>query len=255
MLGKAIKNEFRNREHTVLVVLLMLLAGAIFLRTLNGFKEQVGTVVLIFALLINIVYWAVNIAAFVVAFITPVKDFRDRFFKDQGYLTHTLPLNIPTLIGARLIVDLAIMAQLILVTFFCNWFAYRDDDFLDDIIAIMEMFKYSANKGEIIHYFILSVILLSVAYLSFIWLFCASYTIGHSLFNKYKRIITTVTAVILSTIAFVFFLKTWVSYMTGDLNIDTPDSLMWLFIIAAGVSLIIHVLIVGIIFKKKLNLE
>ena len=96
---------------------------------------------------------------------------------------------------------------------------------------------------------------LSVAYLSFIWLFCASYAIGHSLFNKYKRIITTVTAVILSTIAFVFFLKTWVSYMTGDLNIDTPDSLMWLFIIAAGVSLIIHVLIVGIIFKKKLNLE
>lgn len=255
MLGKAIKNEFRNREHTVLVVLLMLLAGAIFLKTLNGFRGQVETVVLIFAVLINIVYWAVNIAAFVVAFITPVKDFRDRFFKDQGYLTHTLPLNIPTLIGARLIVDLAIMAQLILVTFFCNWFAYRDDEFLDDIITIMEMFKYNANKGEIIHYFTLSVILLSVAYLSFIWLFCASYAIGHSLFNKYKRIITTVTAVIFSAIAFGFFLITWVKYMTGDLNIDTPDGLMWLFIIAAGVSLIIHVLIVGIIFKKKLNLE
>ena len=256
MLGKAIKNEFRNREHTVLVVLLLLLAGAILVKSFSSLDAKNITGMMLIYLLVFIAYLGIDIAAFVVAFISPIKDFRDRFFKDQGYLTHTLPLNIPTLIGARLIVDLAIMAQLILAGFICNWLAWSKDDMLDTLLSFIEMItSEGVDRAKITYYTILIVILVSVSYLSFLWLFCASYAIGHSLFNKHKKVITVVTAVIISSISYYFFVATLVKYISGDFGDMTSDGLIWLFTIVAGVLLVIFVLTVGIIFKKKLNLE
>lgn len=252
MLGKAIKNEFRNREHTVLVVLALFLAGAIFIRTFNNSEKNES---LLIALLVVFVYLGIYISGFVVAFISPIKDFRDRLFKDQGYLTHTLPMNIPTLIGARLIVDLAIMIQLMVAGFIANFLAIKDNDLLDSFIDILKLLKYDTDRGKVIHYFILISILVAVSYLSFIWLFCAAYTVGHSLFNKNKKLISGVAVLIMAFINFCIFKKVLSGYILGEINIESEDALLYLFMGIASVLLLIYVLIVGIVFKKKLNLE
>lgn len=77
---------------------------------------MVGTTAFaVFVKLVDVMFALAMFAVIVMVVLLPCLDFRNRFFKDQGYLTHTLPVKTSTLIGARLICDLVMIAWMVAV--------------------------------------------------------------------------------------------------------------------------------------------
>lgn len=83
---------------------------------LDKLYNVVGTTAFaVFVKLVDVMFALAMFAVIVMVVLLPCLDFRNRFFKDQGYLTHTLPVKTSTLIGARLICDLVMIAWMVAV--------------------------------------------------------------------------------------------------------------------------------------------
>lgn len=116
MLGKCIKNEFVNRSGLVGMISAGVMLFAVIVLGLDKLYNVVGTTAFaVFVKLVDVMFALAMFAVIVMVVLLPCLDFRNRFFKDQGYLTHTLPVKTSTLIGARLICDLVMIAWMVAV--------------------------------------------------------------------------------------------------------------------------------------------
>ncbi|MCR5150583.1 MAG: hypothetical protein K6B52_05110 [Clostridiales bacterium] len=97
MLGKLIKNEFKSNLHSIGLIYVVALVCMAFMALSYVFKIQwisiVATIVLIFA----------GILAVVVTFGCVVLNFQKTLYKDQGYLSFTLPVTSGQLLTAKAI--------------------------------------------------------------------------------------------------------------------------------------------------------
>ena len=107
MLGKCIKNEIVNRYKPLLLAYIVELVYSPIYYMLAQIQPHItNNYIGMLVILLRIMWVFINLGVLGVVFIYPLVDFRNRMFKDQGYLTNTLPVKTSTLIISRAITDI-----------------------------------------------------------------------------------------------------------------------------------------------------
>ncbi len=275
MLGKLIKNEFINRGKYVIAVFSGLICFALVVALLWTINDSNLFDSVYFDFFLGIVTSAFVFgvfAAVVALIICSIDDFAKRLFKDQGYLTHTLPVKTSSIMLARMVFDVALFALIAIITPLASCIAARDFNFFRELFETVEEFLSShlgSQAPAAIMDIILLVVGLLVSALAALWVFNASYAIGHS-FNNNKKLLTVVAFAVISTINQLVMLTLMyimdrtdimdeIAYSstfggsTGDLVAIMV--FMIFFIVINVISIAIYSVITSYICKKRLNLE
>lgn len=183
MLGKLIKNEFVNRWKPILYIYgIISILGLLYafssymiedVGISNSFFEAFGAIILgSFAVSIYVSMVAIVIMSF--------NDYGRRFFKEQGYLTHTLPVKTIYLLIARMICDLCVCASMGLFYPFIICVGDRNFSLFNDLANFIGYFVKDENVLELLSELTLIVVILVLSVLVAIWMYYAAYAIGHS---------------------------------------------------------------------------
>lgn len=275
MLGKCIKNEFVNRIKQALGIIFILIGMAIFVRIIDEISDVACSSVLdAFSTLTKLAYVIIVIGAMVMTAFLPFLDFRQRFYKDQAYLTHTLPVKVSTMLIARMICDVVITI-FISISWVVSLCIAIGVNFYSDIIEfmkdIMELFgeNTAVENSLLIGILILFVVGACFTTLNTIWMTNAAYSFGHA-FSKNKRLLSIVGAVGLYSIemfvlALVMYTCEHAGLMTeleidhvGDVTVDLLKSILQMFVIMDSYAIIIVFAMGGLtnfICKRHLNVE
>lgn len=268
MLGKCIKNEFVNRTGIVAGISVGVLAfsGVILgMNTLNvQLQSQSFTV---FVSLLDMLFVFAMMAAVIVLVMLPSIDFRNRFFKDQGYLTHTLPVKTSTLIAARLVCDLVMIVWLALVYVLAICIATGDFSVFSEFVTFMQktlsMMGSYVDRAMLITDSVLFLAMLWFGMLFSIWTINAAYCFGHA-FSKGKRLLSVVFYILLNIVYTVLLIVA--NNILESSNIDawmetiqtTAGQCLALFSIAVALEIIgVACLTIATSYmcKHKLNIE
>lgn len=268
MLGKLIKNEFINRGKQAASIFIALLCLSCVVAVMSTINENVyiESEFFKFSFILLAALFLVSEYAVVIALLLgSVQDFGKRFFKDQGYLTHTLPVKTSALMLARMVYDLVLIVAIAIVIPFSICIAARNFSFYSRIADWIEdmVGNYSGGALEasiVIIDIILFFVMLLILALSSIWMFNVSYAIGHA-FNNAKKLMSSVVFCAFGTLNWA------ITYIVGTIILDTDvfyvpkhtevTVMMDLIVViaVAAVSVAIYAVITGYVCKKKLNLE
>lgn len=281
MLGKCIKNEFTNRWRHVAAILGGLLAFSVLVFILNELAENVifNTYFHVIVKIIIVVYVCSFLAAAFGLIFLPFNDYRKRFFKDQGYLTHTLPVKTSTLILGKIICDLILLILMVIVYAFSLIIASGDfsifSSLIDMVKYFLEIFGTSGSRALLVAVAITAVAGFFLSILFSLWQLNLAYAFGH-MFNNGKRIMSicgyiviwaiygTVQSILVWIIqrpAIYEKLKLWIETLGNNMAAHSSESLPTLLIIFSitDILTIIGVVLLtvgtGLICKNKLNLE
>lgn len=275
MLGKCIKNEFVNRTKQALGIICTLIGMALFTRIFNAIgKASSIPAVDVFSALTNVIFVVVIIAALVMTAFLPFLDFRQRFYKDQAYLTHTLPVKVSTMIMARMVCDLVITVTISLSWVVALIVAYGRDVYVNILDLLETLFGYlggnSAQENTLlVGIFILFVIGACLSTLNSIWLTNASYSFGHA-FSKNKKLLSVVGIVVFYSLETTFmmiivFVCDKIGFMTSfevtyieDLTVGVLRSIFEVMIVMDIISFVMVFAmgaITNFICKRHLNVE
>ncbi len=193
MLGKTIKNEFVNRWRQVAAILGGFITFSLIVFVLGKLSKNVivNSNFENFVLVIDGIYLFVSIGVIIALMFMPFGDFRTRFYKDQGYLTHTLPVKTSTLVTGRMICDLCmvILAAVIWPLGICiatgelNIYSHLVDNILWGISILGNTVDRALVVGVMVQIFIF----VFLGILFSLWMLNAAYAFGH-IFNRGKRI-------------------------------------------------------------------
>ena len=270
MLGKLIKNEIINRFKSLVWIYLAVLVAGPVMHLVDILEDHVtNSYVRFFCNLVMVIYGLLMIAAIVVVLISPMMDYRARVFKDQGYLTNTLPVKTGSMIGARMICDLLvyISAAVVFPIAMClaAWNFELFDALAEFLSEMFRMFGQDVRAAQILAIGGLSIILVFASALMFIWTFNAAYAIGHS-FSNHRKLLSVISYIVLYyiqqmiAVGFVFILSKSgiVDQMFGNVEIaGFRDGII--FMVLVTIFELLGVLLMGFIsgwtIKNKLNLE
>lgn len=269
MLGKCIKNEIINRYKPIcLAYIVLLIYSPIFYLLKPVMRNVDNTYIGMFIGLIMVAYGLVVFGNIILIVIYPMVDFRNRVFKDQGYLTNTLPVKTSTMMIGRLIADLLTYISAGIVIPFAVCIANMDFTIYKDLIdSIFDLIGYITTDASYVLVLTLIILILITFFAGMLlsqWMFNAAYAFGHA-FSNHKRIMSVVGMIMLYIIfqmISVFFL--WILSETNilsDINERTLFDLnasnrffgvMSIFEVLATAGL---VAITSWLTKNKLNLE
>jgi len=273
MLGKLIKYEFIATARLLIPVYIAAIIFAVLTRLFttpnfniiypNGSYQDNFFPELLYGLFIffNVVF---IIAIMVISFVIILQRFYTSLFKDEGYLTHTLPVSTDTLIWGKLIpaacwaiASFMVMSISIMITTSFLWW-----DTINFTYAMQTIFTAIQIAVQEESFFIILLLPLYsiVGLLVGILGFYSAMSIGQ-LVNQYK---------ILAAVGAYFFMSFLFSIFTGiiqSIAFYTIDSEFYfgqygLTLFGASITLgillfqgIIHYFIIRYILKNKLNLE
>ncbi len=103
MLGKAIKYDILAQYKSFCVVYAGIIISSIFFRILDSFSDNLGRVGKVMSSVIGSIFTILVIASIFMVFILAVTRFYKNLMRDEGYLTHTLPMPTWQLILSKLI--------------------------------------------------------------------------------------------------------------------------------------------------------
>jgi len=107
MLGKLLKYEFRATSRTMLpalaVLTVLILLSNISVRLLD---TSVGTLLRIVAVLVLVLTFIALFAAEIIPVVLMVQRYHRNILSSEGYLMHTLPVSVHSLVWSKLIVSL-----------------------------------------------------------------------------------------------------------------------------------------------------
>ena len=262
MLGKCIKNEFVNRSGLVGMISAGVMLFAVIVLGLDKLYNVVGTTAFaVFVKLVDVMFALAMFAVIVMVVLLPCLDFRNRFFKDQGYLTHTLPVKTSTLIGARLICDLVMIAWMVAVygLAVCEVFS----DFVGFVQQFLSMSGMTVQRGLIVLDGVLALLMMWLGVMCNIWTINAAYAFGHA-FTKGKRIWSVVFFALIQMIygILVVVFSEILSKQDIDLFLEQISSTAKQYLIVLVTVTIIEVVGIAVLSvattltcKHKLNLE
>lgn len=272
MLGKCIKNEFVNRWKQVASILGGLLAFSLVVLFVTALNDNIDNAYLeVLTGIIIVVYSLAFFAAAIGLILLPYFDFSKRFFKDQGYLTHTLPVRTGTLIAARMICDVAMVLIMVLVYPLCISVATRDFSFytslIDDIVYFINMTGSMADRAMVVANVTAAIIAFFLSILFSLWQLNAAYAFGH-MFNKGKRVLSVAGYIMLWVIFWTFMMVLNEIAQTQGMqdliynienDIDTPSGATLLVLSLINIVMLLGTAalaaVTALICKKRLNLE
>lgn len=267
MLGKCIKNEFVNRSGLVGMISAGVMLFAVIVLGLDKLYNVVGTTAFaVFVKLVDVMFALAMFAVIVMVVLLPCLDFRNRFFKDQGYLTHTLPVKTSTLIGARLICDLVMIAWMVAVYGLAVCVATGNFEVFSDFVGFVQQFLsmsgMTVDRGLIVLDGVLALLMMWLGVMCNIWTINAAYAFGHAL--KGKRIWSVVFFALIQMIygILVVVFSEILSKQDIDLFLEQISSTAKQYLVVLVTVTIIEVVGIAVLAvattltcKHKLNLE
>lgn len=268
MLGKCIKNEFVNRSGLVGMISAGVMLFAVIVLGLDKLYNVVGTTAFaVFVKLVDVMFALAMFAVIVMVVLLPCLDFRNRFFKDQGYLTHTLPVKTSTLIGARLICDLVMIAWMVAVYGLAVCVATGNFEVFSDFVGFVQQFLSMSgmivDRSLIVLDGVLALLMMWLGVMCNIWTISAAYAFGHA-FTKGKRIWSVVFFALIQMIygILVVVFSEILSKQDIDLFLEQISSTAKQYLVVLMTVTIIEVVGIAVLAvattltcKHKLNLE
>lgn len=185
MLGKIIKHEFKATYRGYLLLFVSLLAVTILNRTVEyvPFDNRIWNIMK--GLLIAA--WVILVAfLFMAASILVVMRFYKTMVKDEGYLTHTLPVKKSQLIIGKYITSLVWMIITAIVMVASVFLMAVSSGFIDDLIEFMNEFAdLVSSYPQMVGHGILLLIMVLLSVSAGIFQFYASISLGQ-MFSGHK---------------------------------------------------------------------
>lgn len=265
MLGKIIKHEFKATYKTALTMILsvLLVGGLVRMMDMVSFD---GTIWRIIEMIMAVFYLLLLIAVPVSMFVVSIARFYRTMVKDEGYLTHTIPVKKTQLINGKLItsviwiiISIMVIPLSLLINVKNSIYTFRD---------IAELLKLVFSNSTYIVDCVMFILLIIVSIMTSLLLCYASIGMGQ-MFNGH-RLAGSVLFYFIFKYAFSFlqlFLMLIIPSVADMMNkYDTVNKILMaedngmlalmLFVMPFQIILgIICYLIAYWRFSKKLNLE
>ncbi len=270
MLGKCIKNEIVNRYKPLLLAYIVQLVYSPIYHMLAQIQPHItNNYIGMLVILLRIMWVFINLGVLGVVFIYPLVDFRNRMFKDQGYLTNTLPVKTSTLMISRAITDILTYISAAIVIPFASCIAAMDFSIYRDVAHYISDFTDSfgmrVSPATIITFIILIGVVILASTMISQWMFNAAYAFGHS-FSNNKRAMSVVGMILIYLIfqvigvIFIYILSetgiaSEVVFNGLDNNIKAANNFLAIISVFEVISSIGCIALTGWIVKNKLNLE
>ncbi len=265
MLGKLIKNEFVQRGRNVCLLWLLAFCVSVFnyIVLQISYGQRSNDALSQFAGVVTIVTILALIGSFAMIIGISFTDYNTRLFKDQGYLTHTLPVKTEQILFARIIGDLVIAAitAILYPTFIC--IACGNFNFWKNVLDGLNTLFFNSGELSYIAIFVLTILCIMFFYLMITWHYYASYALGHS-FSVGKRGMSILIYIGLYMVAQLILIaltgpsnelhnkiKEMVDYEYMKLTMITMGST----ILVMAIATIVCFFLTNFACKKKLNLE
>lgn len=262
MLGKVLKYDIKSIFGSVKQVYLILFVISIISRIVSELAKKIE----IFSYILPTIY--VGFIIFIMfslfyTFIIIIKRFYTNLFKDEAYLTHTLPVKKITLLNSKILSSFLYIIISIVVVITSLLIAFYTKGMIGEIFNNINLIIQSIglSPSTLITFFVAYLIL---SYMSLILAIYSSITIGHSFDNNKieNSIISGVVMYLinqfanLSGLCMMFVLNPNIkNYING--NIPPSDMLFQLLTIIIGIQaifVIINYILTLNIMNKKLNL-
>lgn len=174
MLGKLIKNEFKSNLHSIGLIYIIAIACMAFMAAAYIFKITWISVLATIVLMIS------GVIAVIVTFFCVVMNFQKTLYRDQGYLSFTLPVTSGQLLASKTVCSFIwmllsyILALVIFVGVYFYSSAMVGDDMKMAAELMLSLFADLPSKKTIIeviviiclYLFMLMVVLISEIYFS-----------------------------------------------------------------------------------------
>ena len=271
MLGKCIKNEIINRYKPLLLAYIIELVYSPIYYMLAQIQDDISNnYMVMFVILLRALWVFINIGVVGVVFIWPLQDFRNRVFKDQGYLTNTLPVKTSTLMISRVIVDILTYISAAIVIPFASCIAAMDfgvyKEFAEWFSELTERFGSRVSPTSFITFIILIGVTILASIMASQWMFNVAYAFGHSFSNNKKlmsivgMILVYIIFQVIGTLVIFVLSESGIAQDTLfdnglDSNLHAANLFMAIISSFEVLSAVICVALTGWIIKNKLNLE
>ena len=255
MLGKLLKQEFRATGRIMLPVLgaLLLLSvlGNFSIRMMD--QEVTNSAVLNFLFLFLIVVFVLGMfAAMLMTLVLMVTRFHRNLLKDEGYLMHTLPVSVHSLVWSKLIVSLVwfLVTGLVVTAILFLTGLIQSGTNLAELFAQLPswaelkeiLIGEGIRTGDIVRFFGEWIVLMLVGILTTCLHFYAAMAMGH-MFNKDKILLSIVFFVAISFV--LSFLTSILGFRVNDLMLTAefgPEAILLftrkLLLFSLGVELL-----------------
>ncbi len=269
MLGKLIKHELKAQYKTFIILYIAATFLNIVLKIYNAFTKNLEGVKLaqFFEASLSMLVVFVSFALFIATFAISISRFYNSMMKDEGYLTHTLPVPTWMLILSKFLVFIIWMVADVILHYFIialhsghlAWINASSRGFSDGMAISLEGTNISvADAKQFITLMIITIVLYALFFMTQVFF---SFSIGQ-LSNK-NKLGWSIVAFFGITIAIQIFGMVFASRLLPYDNAQMTDAEGILFAInAMKYGLVIDIIATiafyigaNVLFTKKLNLE
>lgn len=175
MLGKVLKYDLKALCRYLIPLYAVLLGLGIMIRLL-GFFDNVSIIAIICGLMI-VALVVLSCLSFVLNGIFSVKHYLENLFKDEGYLTHTLPIKKGTLLFSKVLASLVTFCVTALILVVSLIIAFYQKGLFGDVIKGLNLSIYGMTVYEFLLFMIVYGI---IGYIATILMVYAAIAIGYS---------------------------------------------------------------------------
>lgn len=260
MLGKIIKYDFISMKKDLLPIYIVEICFAILYRVFFEIGKNIE-VIKIVSTMILFLFVITMIASFIYTFFVAIKRYYNNMLKDEGYLTHTLPVKKWKLLLSKIIVSAIFLCIVIAITIFVLLIAFYEEGIFDIIKYYIDSMKEELGNKMIIYL----PIMLALGYMNYIIMVYFGLTLGFTQNNNkigYSVLFTFVAYTVSQVINSVLFIL--LVLINPDLlncinSVDmTKKYVDQILVVALVTSILIptaYSFVINYVLNKKLNLE
>lgn len=260
MLGKVLKYDLKALCRYLIPLYAVLFGLGIMIRLL-GFFDNVSIIAIICGLMI-VALVVLSCLSFVLNGIFSVKYYLENLFKDEGYLTHTLPVKKGTLLFSKVLASLVTFSMTTLVLIISLIVAFYQKGLFVDVVKVLNLSIYGMSVYEFLLFMIVYGV---IGYVATILMVYAAIAIGYSRSSN-KLVSSVVWGLIFYFVMEFLYLGLLGIIMiinpTFISNLDNSVFMMKDLIIFFSIFMVFTALIGGVYYyisyrfmDKKLNLE
>lgn len=175
MLGKVLKYDLKALCRYLIPLYAVLFGLGIMIRLL-GFFDNVSIIAIICGLMI-VALVVLSCLSFVLNGIFSVKYYLENLFKDEGYLTHTLPVKKGTLLFSKVLASLVTFSMTALVLIISLIVAFYQKGLFVEVVKVLNLSIYGMSVYEFLLFMIVYGV---IGYVATILMVYAAIAIGYS---------------------------------------------------------------------------
>lgn len=198
MFSKLLKNDLSQMGSRIYPLYFIILGLAVFAKVMNVLSSHISAFQIIYGF--TIMAWVCSIIiGLVYTFFVAIQIFYKKNLKDEGYLTHTLPVTKTSIVSSMFITAMIFTAISILISILSIMIAFYTPGIFNDFYNSIQV-AWNSLDSYIQHFAIFSIIIMILSYMQLLsGIYCAL-SVGHS-FSGNKLAYSVVAWVIIYIIS------------------------------------------------------